>query len=75
MIAAATPVLQNFWANRPGLFRAVEAKFNLAHPQIERKSTSFEHVISAHPPEIAAKVSDIIIDPDPIQPYTKLKNL
>lgn len=75
MVAASSPLqLPPFWGNRPALwFRAVEAKFNLAFPKITRELTRFEHVICVLPPEVAAEVSDIIENPDPTQPYTKLK--
>lgn len=72
--ASAPPQLPAFWGNRPALwFRAVEAKFNLALPKITREVTRFEHVICVLPPEVAAEVSDIIENPDPTKPYTKLK--
>ncbi|XP_031336309.1 uncharacterized protein LOC116165775 [Photinus pyralis] len=74
-IAATAVVLPAFWPNRVELwFSMAEAKFDLAHPKITREDTRFNHVLTVLPPEIADEVSDLIIQPDPNTPYTKLKS-
>lgn len=62
------------WVNRIELwFAMVEAKFNLHYPAITREDTKFNYILTVLSPEIAEEVSAIITTPDPIQPYTKVK--
>lgn len=71
---AAAITLPCFWPTKTELwFRMAEAKFELAHPKITKEDTRFNHVLSVLSPEIAEEVADVITKPDPVAPYSKLK--
>lgn len=64
-----------FNSNDPALwFKMCESTFELALPKaITASKTKFNYIVAHVPPEIASLVRDVIVNPDPEDPYKKLK--
>uniref|UniRef100_A0A8D8RH52 DUF7041 domain-containing protein n=1 Tax=Cacopsylla melanoneura TaxID=428564 RepID=A0A8D8RH52_9HEMI len=72
VIARTAVRLPEFISTDPELwFAMVEGSFT--GNQITSEKTKFGHVISALPSRFATEVKDIILNPPPTEPYTKLK--
>ncbi|CAN7992089.1 unnamed protein product, partial [Ixodes hexagonus] len=64
--------LPKFWAADPQLwFGQVESQFTTSH--ITSQAQRFHHVVAALPPEIAADIRDVILEPPTTNPYDVLK--
>ncbi|XP_031335072.1 uncharacterized protein LOC116182177 [Photinus pyralis] len=74
IVAASRPLIPPCGGTRPDVwFAIVEANFNLANPKIIREETKYSYVLSALTPDLANELADVMIDPHPTEPYTKLK--
>jgi len=61
-----------FWLADPQLwFVQIEAQF--AARGITSETTKYLHVVAALPPDTATIIRDVLIAPDPMAPYTKLR--
>lgn len=64
--------LPQFWEEVPEVwFAQAEAEFELS--KITRERTQYSYLIAALSKEVLGKVLDIIKNPDPIKPYSNLK--
>ncbi|XP_026471526.1 uncharacterized protein LOC113375794 [Ctenocephalides felis] len=64
--------IPQFWYDEPQLwFAMIEAYFN--ENRIKSEESKYEHMLSFLDKRLARKVEDIIINPPPVDPYTKLK--
>lgn len=71
-IAAVTPKLPAFWAERPNLW-FIQVEANFAVSRVTEELTKYNYVVAALPPEIAVLVEDVLSQP-PSQPYSELKS-
>ena len=64
--------LGTFWTDRPAVwFQQAESQFTIKKITVE--STMFHHVLVALDNRTSGEVEHVIIDPDPIKPYSVLK--
>lgn len=74
-VAAIAASLPPFWGNTPVVwFHLAQANFSLATPRVTREEAKFYYVLKVLPQDVAQEVIGVIKNPDPVQPYTKLKH-
>lgn len=75
LAAHIAPKIPAFWPQDPELFFVrVEAEFNKASPKITTESTKFSHLVGTLDKSTAALVRNQLLNPDPSEPYSKLKD-
>ncbi|GAA49140.1 transposon Ty3-G gap-Pol polyprotein [Clonorchis sinensis] len=72
-INAASVHLPPFWHHDPCIwFTQAQAQFALRG--ITQEHTMYYHVLAVLPPELAADLRDVLLNPDDTKPYTQLRN-
>lgn len=74
MISHVAPRIPKFYSQNPELwFVQTENAFAACSPQITTEETKYAHIVKELPESVAQEVSDLLLDPPTVTPYTKLK--